>query len=113
MDVPRGNGMLYIRGQSKDYDQWRQMGNMVWKDVLPYFLKSEIQGRGKSDLHNTGGEFRVEDMRLSWEIDAFRDAAAEVGFPKQVTSTKVITKVVVIFKSIRAGVFDGPPPKVF
>lgn len=94
LDYPRGkvlggcsaiNGMLYIRGQTNDYDQWRQMGNMGWgwKDVLPYFLKSEDQGRGKSELHNTGGEFRVEDMRLSWEIlDAFRDAAAEEGIPK-------------------------------
>jgi len=94
LDYPRGrvlggcsaiNGMIYIRGQARDYDQWRQMGNAGWgwDDVLPYFLKSEDQGRGADDLHGTGGEFRVEDMRLSWEIlDAFRDAAQEVGIPK-------------------------------
>ncbi|MDD9877125.1 MAG: GMC family oxidoreductase N-terminal domain-containing protein, partial [Magnetovibrio sp.] len=94
LDYPRGkvlggcsaiNGMIYIRGQARDYDQWRQMGNAGWgwDDVLPYFLKSEDQGRGASELHATGGEFRVEDMRLSWEIlDAFQAAAAEVGIPR-------------------------------
>ena len=94
LDYPRGkvlggcsaiNGMIYIRGQARDYDQWRQMGNAGWgwDDVLPYFLKSQDQGRGESELHASGGEFRVEDMRLSWEIlDAFQDAAAEIGIPK-------------------------------
>jgi len=94
LDYPRGkvlggcsaiNGMIYMRGQSRDYDQWRQMGNTGWgwDDVLPFFLKSQDQRRGASDLHGVGGEFRVEDMRLSWEIlDAFQDAAAEVGIPK-------------------------------
>ena len=94
LDYPRGkvlggcsaiNGMIYIRGQARDYDQWRQMGNAGWgwDDVLPYFLKSQDQGRGEGKMHATGGEFRVEDMRLSWEIlDAFQDAAAEIGIPK-------------------------------
>ena len=79
------NGMIYIRGQASDYDQWRQKGNASWgwEDVLPYFLKSQDQGRGESAMHATGGEFRVEDMRLNWEIlDAFQDAAAEIGIPK-------------------------------
>jgi len=78
------NGMIYMRGQASDYDHWRQFGNTGWSwdDVLPYFLKSEDQARGASELHATGGEFHVEDMRLSWEIlDAFRDAAAEIGIP--------------------------------
>ena len=93
LDYPRGrtlggcssiNGMIYIRGQARDYDGWRQQGNVGWgwDDVLPYFLKSEDQQRGASELHHTGGELRVEDLRLSWEIlDAFREAAAEVGIP--------------------------------
>ncbi|MFQ5466996.1 MAG: GMC family oxidoreductase, partial [Kiloniellaceae bacterium] len=79
------NGMIYMRGQARDYDHWRQLGNAgwAWDDVLPYFLKSEDQSRGASPFHGAGGEFRVEDMRLSWEIlDAFRDAAAEIGIPK-------------------------------
>jgi choline dehydrogenase len=79
------NGMIYMRGQSRDYDQWRQDGNTGWSwdDVLPYFKKSEDQVRGADAAHGTGGEWRVEEMRLSWEIlDAFRDAAAENGIPR-------------------------------
>ncbi len=79
------NGMIYMRGQSRDYDQWRQDGNSGWSwdDVLPYFMKSEDQVRGADAAHGTGGEWRVEEMRLSWEIlDAFREAAAETGIPK-------------------------------
>jgi choline dehydrogenase len=93
LNYPRGrvlggcssiNGMIYMRGQARDYDQWRQLGNAGWgwDDVLPYFRKSEDQARGADDMHGAGGEWRVEDMRLSWEIlDAFRAAAAEIGIP--------------------------------
>ncbi len=80
------NGMIYMRGQAADYDHWRQLGNpgWAWDDVLPFFRRSEDNVRFAGDaLHGTGGEFRVEEMRLSWEIlDAFREAAAEVGIPK-------------------------------
>jgi choline dehydrogenase len=79
------NGMIYMRGQARDYDQWRQQGNRGWgwDDVLPYFRKSEDYGHGADELHGAGGEWRVEEQRLSWEIlDAFRAAAAEVGIPK-------------------------------
>jgi choline dehydrogenase len=79
------NGMIYMRGQAADYDGWRQAGNSGWgwDDVLPYFLKSEDNYRGKSAEHGAGGEWRVERQRLSWPIlDAFRDAAQELGIPK-------------------------------
>jgi choline dehydrogenase len=79
------NGMIYMRGQARDYDQWRQLGNRGWgwDDVLPYFKRSEDYVHGADEAHGTGGEWRVEEMRLSWEIlDAFRAAAAEVGIPK-------------------------------
>ncbi len=79
------NGMIYMRGQARDYDHWRQLGNVgwSWSDVLPYFKRSEDFAHGADPVHGTGGEWRVEDQRLSWEIlDAFRDAAAEVGIPK-------------------------------
>jgi choline dehydrogenase len=79
------NGMIYMRGQARDYDQWRQLGNAGWSwdDVLPYFRRSQDQVRGADEMHGAGGEVRVEEQRLSWEIlDAFRDAAAETGIPK-------------------------------
>jgi len=79
------NGMIYMRGQARDYDQWRQMGNTGWgwDDVLPVFRKSEDFVGGESDLHGAGGEWRVEDQRLSWEVlNAFREACAEIGIPK-------------------------------
>jgi len=79
------NGMIYMRGQARDYDQWRQLGNTGWgwDDVMPHFLKSEDNYRGASDVHGAGGEWRVERQRLNWEVlNAFRDAAAEVGIPK-------------------------------
>ena len=69
------NGMIYMRGQAQDYDQWRQMGNTGWgwEDVLPVFRGSEDFAGGESQLHGVGGEWRVEDQRLSWEVlDAFR-----------------------------------------
>lgn len=79
------NGMIYMRGQAADYDGWRQAGNAGWgwDDVLPYFLKSEDNYRGRSEMHGAGGEWRVERQRLSWPVlDAFRDAAEELGIPK-------------------------------
>jgi choline dehydrogenase len=80
------NGMIYMRGQAADYDHWRQLGltGWGWDDVLPFFRRSEDNVRFADDaLHGTGGEVRVEEMRLSWEIlDAFRDAAAQTGIPK-------------------------------
>jgi choline dehydrogenase len=79
------NGMIYMRGQAADYDGWRQAGNTGWgwDDVLPYFVKSEDNYRGRSPLHGQGGEWRVERQRLSWPIlDAFRDAAEELGIKK-------------------------------
>jgi choline dehydrogenase len=79
------NGMIYMRGQARDYDGWRQLGNTGWgwDDVLPYFLRSEDYAWGADEMHGAGGEWRVEGLRLNWEIlDAFREAAAEVGIPK-------------------------------
>ena len=79
------NGMIYMRGQAGDYDHWRQLGNAGWgwEDVLPYFKRMEDHVDGDDDMHGSGGEWRVEHQRLSWEIlDCFREAAAEVGIPK-------------------------------
>ncbi|WBU65726.1 GMC family oxidoreductase [Paracoccus aerodenitrificans] len=76
------NGMIYMRGQSTDYDLWRQLGNpgWAWKDVLPYFLKSEDYHGGKSDLHGAGGEWKVSRQKLEWEIlRAVQQGATEFG----------------------------------
>ncbi|MGO4722581.1 MULTISPECIES: GMC family oxidoreductase [unclassified Inquilinus] len=76
------NGMIYMRGQARDYDQWRQLGNAGWgwDDVLPVFRRSEDHWQGASAAHGAGGEWRVEPQRLSWKIlEAFRQAAAETG----------------------------------
>ena len=78
------NGMIYMRGQSRDYDQWRQLGNTGWgwSEILPYFKRSEDQARGADEFHGDEGEHRVEDMRLTWEVlDVFQKAAAEKGIP--------------------------------
>ena len=79
------NGMIYMRGQARDYDLWRQMGNVGWgwEDVLPLFRKSQDHFRGASEIHGADGNWRVEEPRLSWEIlDAFADAAEAAGIPK-------------------------------
>jgi choline dehydrogenase len=79
------NGMIYMRGQARDYDGWRQQGNVgwAWDDVLPYFKRSEDHVHGGDALHGAGGEWRVEGMRLTWEIlDAFADAAEQAGIPR-------------------------------
>lgn len=79
------NGMIYMRGQSTDYDGWAQMGlaGWGWDDVLPYFKQHEDFYAGADALHGAGGEWRIEEPRIRWEIlDRFRDAAAECGIPK-------------------------------
>ncbi|RTL72794.1 MAG: FAD-binding protein [Hyphomicrobiales bacterium] len=83
------NGMIYMRGQARDYDLWRQLGNpgWAWEDVLPYFKRHQdqwaVEPSAFDDLHERGGEWRIEHARIRWEIlDAFREAAAEAGIPK-------------------------------
>jgi choline dehydrogenase len=79
------NAMIYMRGQRSDYDHWEQLGNRGWSwdDVLPVFKQSEDYQHGNDAFHGAGGELRVEERRVNWEIlDAWRDAAAEVGIPK-------------------------------
>jgi choline dehydrogenase len=79
------NAMIYMRGQKSDYDHWAALGNKGWSwdDVLPYFKHSEDYIHGADAWHGAGGELRVEERRVSWEIlDAWRAAAEEHGVPK-------------------------------
>jgi choline dehydrogenase-like flavoprotein len=98
LNYPRGrviggcssiNGMIYMRGQARDYDLWRQMGNpgWAWDDVLPHFLRHEDQlamEPGTFDgLHERGGEWRIENARVRWDIlEAWAQAAEQAGIPR-------------------------------
>jgi choline dehydrogenase len=76
------NGMIYMRGQARDYDMWRQQGNVGWgwDDLVPYFRKSEHHYGSANEFHGVGGELRVEQQRLSWPVlNAVRNAAEELG----------------------------------
>lgn len=79
------NGMIYMRGQSRDYDQWAALtGDDAWRweNVLPDFKKHEDHYLGADELHGAGGEWRVEKQRLRWDIlDAFAEAAVQAGIP--------------------------------
>jgi choline dehydrogenase len=84
------NGMIYMRGQARDYDAWaRATGDDAWRwtNVLPDFRAHECsyrcEGETGSESHGKGGEWRVSRQRLRWEIlDAFADAAAQAGFAR-------------------------------
>ncbi|UDF36211.1 UNVERIFIED_ORG: GMC family oxidoreductase N-terminal domain-containing protein [Shinella sp. XGS7] len=89
------NGMIYMRGQSRDYEAWAQASgdeSWRWGQVLPYFRKHENHWRldpgaapvseAFKALHGQGGEWRVEKQRLRWDIlDAFAQAAQQAGIP--------------------------------
>ena len=93
------NGMIYMRGQSRDYDGWGRGDGFganpgwSWPECLPYFLKHEDFYQGADAYHaapgfdptgaRPGGEWRVEKQRLHWPIlDAFAAAAVEAGIPR-------------------------------
>ncbi len=79
------NAMIYMRGQREDWDHWAALGNpgWSWNDVLPIFQSLEDFAGGAVDGYGAGGEVRVENPRVRWDIlDAWRDAAAECGIGK-------------------------------
>jgi choline dehydrogenase len=78
------NGMVYMRGNAADYDEWRQRGCTGWDydSVLPYFRKAENQQRGPSEFHGVGGPLTVSDQPRRYELaDAVVAAAIESGLP--------------------------------
>lgn len=78
------NGMVYIRGNARDYDNWSHLGNAgwSWSDVLPFFKRSEHNTRGKTEQHGTGGELWVSDPVLRHPSSRdFVESAVRVGIP--------------------------------
>jgi choline dehydrogenase len=92
--IPRGrvlggsssiNGLLYVRGQREDFDDWRDLGNPGWgyADCLPYFRKSEDQARGADDWHGVGGPLSVSDVKDRHPLaDSFIEAGEATGIPR-------------------------------
>ncbi|MCI5074771.1 GMC family oxidoreductase N-terminal domain-containing protein [Oricola sp.] len=93
------NGMIYMRGQARDYDGWAEItgdDSWNWENALPYFMAHEdhyrlddgadpVTGDNSlfSDMHGRGGEWRVEKQRLRWDVlEAFADAAEEAGIAR-------------------------------
>lgn len=93
LNYPRGkviggcsaiNAMISMRGQSGDYDHWRQLGlsGWGWDDVLPLFKSLDDHFLGDTDFHAKGGEWRVEEPRVRWDVlDLIAKAAMEMGIP--------------------------------
>ena len=79
------NGMIYMRGQARDYDHWADItGDPGWRwdQSLPFFKKHEDYYKGADAVHGEGGEWRVERQRLRWDVlDAFAQAAQQAGIP--------------------------------
>ncbi len=79
------NGMIYMRGQARDYDRWAELtgdDNWRWQHSLGYFKQHEDHHLGATPLHGAGGEWRVEQQRLRWDVlDAFSAAAVQAGIP--------------------------------
>ncbi|WP_250492842.1 GMC family oxidoreductase N-terminal domain-containing protein [Caballeronia sp. GAWG1-1] len=79
------NGMIYMRGQREDYDDWAHISgdpNWSWDSVLPIFKRSEDHHGGANQWHGAGGEWRVEKQRLKWKIlETFSQAAQQSGIP--------------------------------
>ena len=79
------NGLIYIRGQHQDYDQWAELGNVGWSwaDVRPYFIHSERNQRGASDYHGDSGPMGVCDIKQPNRLaEAFVEACTQAGYPR-------------------------------
>ncbi|MFM2304734.1 MAG: hypothetical protein RLZZ135_2146, partial [Cyanobacteriota bacterium] len=77
------NFMYYVRGNPHDYDHWQELGNPGWsyRDMLPYFKKSEHQQRGADAYHGVDGELSVTDLIAPTVISQrFVDAAISLGY---------------------------------
>ena len=79
------NAMCYIRGHARDYDEWAELGadGWHWKNVLPYFKRSEGNSRGESELHGGNGPLGVSDPTHKNVLsEVFVKASQQAGFPQ-------------------------------
>jgi len=79
------NGLLYIRGQPQDFDDWARLGAQGWsyRELLPWFKRSERYEGGESEFHGAGGELGVSDLRNDHPYcQAWLDAAEQAGHPR-------------------------------
>jgi choline dehydrogenase len=79
------NAMISMRGQSQDYDHWRQLGltGWGWDDVRTVFKRLDNHFLGDTEHHGAGGEWRVEQPRVQWDVlNAVARAAVEMGIPE-------------------------------
>ncbi len=79
------NGLIYVRGQPRDYDEWAALGNAGWgwNDVLPYFRRCEDNSRGADALHGAGGPLACTDIGEPHELmEAAIRGAGELGIPR-------------------------------
>ena len=100
LDYPRGkviggcsaiNAMISMRGQSADYDHWRQLGltGWGWDDVLPVFKRLDDHFLGDTEHHGAGGEWRVERPRVKWDVlNAVEKAATSKTCPSRLQKKK-------------------------
>jgi len=80
------NGMIYMRGQSQDYDDWASktgVSDWSWSASLERYKKFENYHGGSNEWHGTGGEWQVSQQRLNWQIlEQFKTAAIQAGVPE-------------------------------
>ena len=78
------NGLIYVRGQPEDFDEWAALGNVgwSWSDVLPYFTKLENYHGAPSPTRGIHGPLHVTPIPASVLCDAFIDAAESVGIAR-------------------------------
>lgn len=94
MDCPRGrvvggsssiNGLIYIRGQHADFDDWAALGAKGWSfnDLLPHFRAFETYDGPPSQYRGAHGPLQVSDLRNdNPACDDWLKAAMGHGLPQ-------------------------------
>jgi choline dehydrogenase len=80
------NGMIYLRGQAEDFEEWSQLGCNGWNfdRVLPYYKKAEDNENGASEMHGVGGPLSVSNLRLTNKLsDAWIEAGVNLGMRRK------------------------------